>query len=219
MARLGLFINLSAVLGDIGFVGQWTLQLFAAHSLRVYPGMEVGQMIWRHPVGDIDLYEGEYQGAVGPRSSDLHKDFLKTQAHSQLPRVGSSTCGRVGGKFAALNKHASSYPVPDCFAIPVEFLDSMMTSEQRDNLIQIFQGTKATVGAFIIDDVAELQKCVAGCRLPEQSRDLLSWRVARLLADNAGARLAIRSSALDEDSRLSSRAGVYRSVLGGLFRR
>src|SRR5690348_6929966 len=27
VARLGLFINLSASLGDIGFIGQWTLQL------------------------------------------------------------------------------------------------------------------------------------------------------------------------------------------------
>src|SRR5688572_24264370 len=38
VARLGLFINLSASLGDIGFHGQWTLQLFAAQRLRIYPG-------------------------------------------------------------------------------------------------------------------------------------------------------------------------------------
>jgi deoxycytidine triphosphate deaminase len=75
VARLGLFINLSASLGDIGFIGQWTLQLFAAHPLRVYPGMRIGQMMWWRPHGQICLYEGKYQGSVGPRSSLIHRDF------------------------------------------------------------------------------------------------------------------------------------------------
>ncbi|MGH3789736.1 MAG: dCTP deaminase, partial [Pseudonocardiaceae bacterium] len=43
VARLGLFINLSASLGDIGFVGQWTLQLVSVKNLLIYPGMEIGQ--------------------------------------------------------------------------------------------------------------------------------------------------------------------------------
>lgn len=214
VARLGLFINLSAELGDIGFVGQWTLQLYATHPLRVYSGMEIGQMIWWRPVGDIDLYEGKYQGAVGPRSSDIHKDFLKTEARSQLPSPGSTIDGRVGGKFSALARHASSHPVPDAFAIPVEFLDTMLTQPARGEITDVLQGIRATVGAFLLEDVAVLHKRVAHCRLPERSRDLLSWRVTRLLAEHPGARLAVRSSALDEDGHDSSRAGVYRSILG-----
>ena len=37
VARLGLFINLSASLGDIGYEGQWTLQLYTMNRVRVYP--------------------------------------------------------------------------------------------------------------------------------------------------------------------------------------
>lgn len=77
VARLGLFINLSASLGDIGFIGQWTLQLFSLHPLRVYAGMKIGQMMWWKPQGTIRLYDGKYQGSTGPQSTLIYKDFEK----------------------------------------------------------------------------------------------------------------------------------------------
>ncbi len=77
VARLGLFINLSASLGDIGFIGQWTLQLFTIHPLRVYAGMRIGQIMWWRPQGEIKLYEGKYQGSQGPQSTLIYKDFEK----------------------------------------------------------------------------------------------------------------------------------------------
>jgi deoxycytidine triphosphate deaminase len=46
IARLGLFITLSASLGDPGFVGHWPLHLVAVQPLRIYPGMLIGQMSW-----------------------------------------------------------------------------------------------------------------------------------------------------------------------------
>jgi len=84
IARLGLFINLSASLGDIGFIGQWTLQLFSIHALRVYPGMKIGQIMWWHPEGNISLYEGKYQGSEGPQSTLIYKDFEKTNLEGVL---------------------------------------------------------------------------------------------------------------------------------------
>lgn len=75
VARLGLFINLSASLGDIGYLGQWTLQLFPATNLRIYPGMEIGQIMWWKPLGEIDLYHGKYQGSSGPCATRIHHDF------------------------------------------------------------------------------------------------------------------------------------------------
>lgn len=74
IARLGLFINLSANLGDIGFVGQWTLQLVAIHPVRVYPSLPIGQMMWWRPKGTIALYNGKYQGSVGPQTTLIHRD-------------------------------------------------------------------------------------------------------------------------------------------------
>ncbi|MGY1943930.1 dCTP deaminase [Nocardia asiatica] len=75
VARLGLFINLSATLGDIGFLGQWTLQLFAAQPIRVYPGMKIGQISWWQPVGEIALYAGKYQHSQGPAATRIYRDF------------------------------------------------------------------------------------------------------------------------------------------------
>ncbi|WP_405726154.1 dCTP deaminase domain-containing protein [Streptomyces sp. NBC_01537] len=66
VARLGLFINLSASLGDIGYTGQWTLQLYSMNRVRVYPGINIGQMMWWRPQGEIVLYDGKYQGSLGP---------------------------------------------------------------------------------------------------------------------------------------------------------
>lgn len=84
VARLGLFINLSACLGDIGFVGQWTLQLFTIHPLRVYAGMRIGQIMWWKPQGTIKLYEGKYQGTKGPQSTLIYKDFEQDFQEKQM---------------------------------------------------------------------------------------------------------------------------------------
>ena len=77
VARLGMFINLSAPLGDIGFVGCWTLQLFTIHPIRVYEGMRIGQMMFWLPFGDIVFYDGKYQGSKGPMKSQIYKDLRK----------------------------------------------------------------------------------------------------------------------------------------------
>lgn len=75
VARLGMFINLSAPLGDIGFVGRWTIQLLALNRVRVYAGMDIGQMMFWCVRGDIKLYDGKYQGATGILPSRLHVDY------------------------------------------------------------------------------------------------------------------------------------------------
>lgn len=88
VARLGMFINLSASLGDIGFVGHWTLQLLAMHPIRLYAGMCIGQMMFWKPKGLIKLYSGKYQGARGALVSRIHQDFVQkklTPASIDLP--------------------------------------------------------------------------------------------------------------------------------------
>lgn len=84
IARLGLFINLSASLGDIGFIGQWTLQLFSIHSLRIYKGMKIGQIMWWKPQGEISLYKGKYQGSKGPQTTLIHKDYELTYLEGRV---------------------------------------------------------------------------------------------------------------------------------------
>jgi deoxycytidine triphosphate deaminase len=74
VARLGMFINLSASLGDIGFVGHWTLQLYCLHPICLYEAMRIGQMMFWLPTGKISQYDGKYQGAEGPMQSQIYKD-------------------------------------------------------------------------------------------------------------------------------------------------
>ncbi|MDR1561256.1 MAG: hypothetical protein LBS23_02780, partial [Holosporaceae bacterium] len=44
IGRLGLFINITADLIDIGSINQITLQLSAVQPVTVYPGMQIGQV-------------------------------------------------------------------------------------------------------------------------------------------------------------------------------
>lgn len=75
VARLGLFINLSATLLDIGFVGQITMQLYAVTPVRIYYEMEIGQIMFWKIFGEIELYHGKYQNAKGVQTTQIYKDF------------------------------------------------------------------------------------------------------------------------------------------------
>ncbi|MEW1612308.1 MULTISPECIES: dCTP deaminase [unclassified Streptomyces] len=74
VGRLGLFVEITAPIGDIGFHGQWTLMLSAIRPLRVYPGMKIGQIMFFVAVGAVDLYTGKYQAATGPQPSAYWRD-------------------------------------------------------------------------------------------------------------------------------------------------
>ncbi|MCY1144077.1 dCTP deaminase [Actinoplanes sp. Pm04-4] len=74
VGRLGLFVEITAPIGDIGFHGQWTLMLSPVRPLRVYPGMKIGQIMFFDTMGEIDLYSGKYQGAAGPQESRYWRD-------------------------------------------------------------------------------------------------------------------------------------------------
>lgn len=100
VARLGMFINLSAPLGDIGFVGRWTLQLYAVNRIRVYPGMNIGQMMFWSVKGDIELYAGKYQGATEAFASRIFMDFQRKPCIQHLkPAVApfDSTLAQANG--------------------------------------------------------------------------------------------------------------------------
>lgn len=75
--RLGLFVQITSDLVDIGFKGRLTLQLHSTQPVRIYKGMKIGQIMFWKIFGDIDLYKGKYQNSDGPRESEIYKDFKK----------------------------------------------------------------------------------------------------------------------------------------------
>ena len=74
VARLGLFIHVTADLIDIGSCGVTTFQFFATLPVKVYPGMKIAQVSFWQPKGEIVLYKGKYQGSSGPRTSLSYLD-------------------------------------------------------------------------------------------------------------------------------------------------
>ena len=74
--RLGLFIHVTAGLGDIGFAGYWTLEIFCVQPVRIYPNVEICQIYYHDIDGEYDLYSsGKYQNNSGIQASLMYKDF------------------------------------------------------------------------------------------------------------------------------------------------
>lgn len=91
VGRLGLFVEITAPIGDIGFHGQWTLMLSPVRPLRVYPGMKIGQIMFFVSAGDIELYTGKYQSSQGPQESRYWRD---RQRQSEVPGLASASAAR-----------------------------------------------------------------------------------------------------------------------------
>ena len=77
IARLGLFVHVTADLIDIGFKGRVTFQLYATQNIILYPKQKIGQVSFWKPKGKIELYNGKYMGANLPAASQVHKEFFK----------------------------------------------------------------------------------------------------------------------------------------------
>lgn len=87
VGRLGLFVEITAPIGDIGFFGQWTLMLTPVVPIRVYADMQIGQIMFFVSTGDISLYTGKYQGASGPRSSELWRSMDDISSFSYKSKI------------------------------------------------------------------------------------------------------------------------------------
>ena len=73
--RLGLFIDITADLIDVGSINQWTLQLHAILPTRIYPGMIIGQVTFWVVKGEISPYHGKYERLESPVPSLSYLDF------------------------------------------------------------------------------------------------------------------------------------------------
>jgi len=77
IGRLGLFVHVTAGVGDIGFKGYWTLELTCIKPLRIYPKVRIAQIIFftTTPLDSNKMYSGKYQGNSGIQSSRIGEDF------------------------------------------------------------------------------------------------------------------------------------------------
>ncbi len=77
IARLGLFIHITADLIDIGSIGNLTFQLHPTLNIKVYPNMRIGQVSFWEVSGEIKLYNGKYTNSKGPIPSKSFLDYEK----------------------------------------------------------------------------------------------------------------------------------------------
>jgi len=75
IARLGVQVHMTAGFGDIGFIGQWTLEIQVAHPVKLYPDMRVCQIYFHQIIGDYDLYNGKYKNSKGVIPSRIREDI------------------------------------------------------------------------------------------------------------------------------------------------
>lgn len=53
--RLGISIHITAGVGDVGFIGHWTLEITVVHPVRVYAGMPIGQLRFIQTLGNVSV--------------------------------------------------------------------------------------------------------------------------------------------------------------------
>ncbi len=91
IARLGICVHLTAGFGDIGFNGHWTLEITAAHAVRIYPNMPIAQIYFLMPLGKCTKPYGRktdakyVQQPAAPVPSQMWKNFV------DKPGVGNTT--------------------------------------------------------------------------------------------------------------------------------
>ena len=61
--RLGIDIHATAGKGDVGFCGNWTLEISVKQPVRVYAGMPIGQLIYFPVEGEIEVKYNNKSGA------------------------------------------------------------------------------------------------------------------------------------------------------------
>lgn len=89
VGRLGLFVQITADLGNLGAKHHWTLELTVVQPLRVYPGMRIGQVsFWETEGPRSQLYAGKYRQQTGPLQSRLHTETTRAQSHKAQRVIG-----------------------------------------------------------------------------------------------------------------------------------
>lgn len=77
IGRLGLFVHVTAGVGDNGFRGTWTLEMCVVQPVKIYAGMEICQILYHSIFGKPMLYQGKYQNARKVESSRMYKELGK----------------------------------------------------------------------------------------------------------------------------------------------
>lgn len=83
VARLGLFVHITAGLGEAGFDGHWTLELSCVQPVRIYPNTAVCQIYYQCIYGEADQCKSrKYQNSIEAEPSKLGQEMEEVR-HAQ----------------------------------------------------------------------------------------------------------------------------------------
>lgn len=76
IGRIGLSVHISGGFGEVGYKGQWTLNITCIRPTMIKPNMEICQ-IWFYPLigNKTKLYKGKYQDMRVLEASKSYMDF------------------------------------------------------------------------------------------------------------------------------------------------
>jgi dCTP deaminase len=78
LGRLGLFLQITADLGNLGAKHKWTLELKVVQPIKIYPMMRIGQVTFWSTSGESNMrYEGKYDKFSVAKSSEIYREFIK----------------------------------------------------------------------------------------------------------------------------------------------
>lgn len=76
IARLGIFVHITAGLGEAGFDGTWTLELTCVKPVRIYPYVDICQIYFQEISGEIELCRSnKYQNSMEAIPSKLYEEL------------------------------------------------------------------------------------------------------------------------------------------------
>ncbi len=82
VGRLGLFVHVTAGFGDAGFCGFWTLEMFAVQPIRIYPWIEICQILYHRIDGAVTEYcSDKYQNSRDIQPSLLFRELNPEAEH------------------------------------------------------------------------------------------------------------------------------------------
>jgi dCTP deaminase len=77
VANLGLYLQVSADLSQLGPAHSWTLEILVIQPLRIYSGMAIGQVSFWVPEGEKFFYEGLYAKASTPFEAQPSEELIR----------------------------------------------------------------------------------------------------------------------------------------------
>ena len=72
-----MFIHVTAGFGDVGFNGYWTLELACVQPVKIYPNVEIGQIFYHVPQGELTYYKehAKYNYNQGVQGSKIYQEL------------------------------------------------------------------------------------------------------------------------------------------------